>query len=58
MRGVSILKNKLGTKYKVVVNYAGKDEGREVLSEARRYIYNRLVEKLHKEKGGTIAKRC
>ncbi len=52
------MKNKLGTKYKVVVNYADKNDGREVLSEARRYIYNRLVEKLHKEKGGTIAKRC
>jgi len=53
-----MLMNKQGTKYKVVVNYAGKNEGLDVLSEARKYVYRRLVEKLRKEKGGNVAKHC
>lgn len=57
-KGCLMLMNKQGTKYKVVVNYAGKNEGLDVLSEARRYVYRRLVEKLRKEKGGNVAKHC
>lgn len=37
--------------YTVVVNFTDKEEGREALAEARRFVYNKLINKLNKERG-------
>jgi len=53
-----MMMNKRENKYKVIVNYAGKNEGLDVLAEARKYVYRRLVERLRKEEGRNAIKHC